>query len=150
MRAIVWNTEVPWLISTGSWDHSIITWDARDQTILNIAKEHHADVYAIASHPERPFVYVSCSRDTSVRFWSLGKIVIPLMLRVLVTNDWDDIMGIAPTTLDVKTDLLKLCGAVSRRVANETGNLTNDLIEYYDKILGFFSVIWRIEEYLLN
>jgi len=156
VRPIVWNSEVPWLLSSGSWDHTIITWDTRDQTILSISKEHHSDVYGIASHPERPFVYVSCSRDTSVRFWSIGKIVIPLMLRVLVTNDWDDILGIAPTSLDSKTELLKLCGTVSRRVAQETGNSTNDPIEYYDKILSFFSYLdyqkefWDISRAILK
>jgi len=156
VRPIVWNSEVPWLLSSGSWDHTIITWDTRDQTILSISKEHHSDVYGIASHPERPFVYVSCSRDTSVRFWSIGKIVIPLMLRVLVTNDWDDILGIAPTSLNSKTELLKLCGTVSRRVAQETGNSTNDPIEYYDKILSFFSYLdyqkefWDISRAILK
>ena len=32
---------------------------------------HSADVYAISSHPMRPFTYLSCSRDTTVRLWEL-------------------------------------------------------------------------------
>jgi len=144
VRGIVWNNELPWLLSSGSWDTTIITWDVRERTPIHIAKEHHADVYGIISHPQRPFVYVSCSRDTSLRFWTLEKLVTPLMLRVMITNDWDDIIGMPPTALDLKSELLKLCGQVSRNVANEAGALTDDLVEYYAKIMDFFSVIFSL------
>jgi hypothetical protein len=33
--------------------------------------DHGADIYGIVAHPERPFTFVSCSRDTTVRVFEL-------------------------------------------------------------------------------
>ncbi len=40
---------------------------ASSQTVL----DHYADVYGLDSHPSRPFVFASSSRDTTMRFWTL-------------------------------------------------------------------------------
>lgn len=40
---------------------------ARLQTI----HDHHADVYGLCSHPQRPFIIASSSRDTTLRLWSM-------------------------------------------------------------------------------
>ena len=33
--------------------------------------DHFSDVYGVDSHPSRPFVFVTSSRDTTLRFWTM-------------------------------------------------------------------------------
>ena len=40
--------------------------------------DHHADVYALASHPDRPGVLLSTSRDTTIRTWSMDDVYGPV------------------------------------------------------------------------
>ncbi len=40
-----------------------------------VVYDHHADVYGLASHPLRPFVFASSSRDTSLRFWGMDEVL---------------------------------------------------------------------------
>jgi FOG: WD40 repeat len=140
VRAIVWNTELPWLLLSGAWDSTICMWDLRDKKCIHVANEHHADVYGIASHPERPFVYVSCSRDTSVRFWSVERLVAPLLLRVIISNDWDDVIGNPSSGFTSQKDPLKLMGAGTKKIFSEVQSLQKYSVEYFQKILDFFSV----------
>ena len=50
-------------------------WDVRDRSNIHTASEHHADVYGIANHPHCPFMLVSCSRDTSLRIWTIESLI---------------------------------------------------------------------------
>ena len=71
VRALSWNFEHRNLLLSGSWDSSIRLWDALSGACLLVINDHIADVYSIASHPERPFTYISASRDTTVRVWEI-------------------------------------------------------------------------------
>lgn len=86
VRSLIWNHELPYLLTSTGWDGSIKTWDVRNQTLLssngypttmtnsspinnetvNISNQ---DIYAITAHPDRPFVYLSVSRDGMIREW---------------------------------------------------------------------------------
>ena len=98
-RALSWNTEIPWLLLSGSWDANIRLWDLRqsfsstnslNQVSLNnenISPQcmhtvvgHAADVYGLVSHPKRPFRYISSSRDTTLRTWLLDGMISMLKL----------------------------------------------------------------------
>lgn len=46
-------------------------WNTATGACLQVVYDHVADVYTVASHPNRPFTYVSCSRDTTLRVWEL-------------------------------------------------------------------------------
>lgn len=48
VRGLMWNTEVPYLLTSGSWDYSIRVWDTRDGTCLDTVYDHGADVYGAA------------------------------------------------------------------------------------------------------
>jgi WD40 repeat protein len=70
VRAICWSDEDVNLLLTGSWDSTIRVWDCWTGE-CQVINHHAADVYAITSHPKRPFVFVSSSRDTTIRMWEI-------------------------------------------------------------------------------
>lgn len=45
VRGLLWNTEIPYLLISGSWDYTIKVWDTRDGTCLDTVYDHGADVY---------------------------------------------------------------------------------------------------------
>ncbi len=71
VRALSWNFEHRNILLSGAWDSSIRLWDALSGACLLVINDHIADVYSIVSHPERPFTYISSSRDTTVRVWEM-------------------------------------------------------------------------------
>jgi WD40 repeat protein len=46
--------------------------------------DHNSDVYGISLHPQRPFLYASCSRDTTVRLFSIDGLVSALKIQFLI------------------------------------------------------------------
>ena len=78
-RAIVWNTEVSWILLSGSWDATIRVWDTNNGTCIHICNSHYGDIYGLSCHPKRPFLYISASRDTTIRFWNLEMIAEPIL-----------------------------------------------------------------------
>lgn len=59
VRGLVWNNEIPWFLASGSWDAQIRIWDTRIGACITVLDDHHADIYGLDAHPERPFVYAS-------------------------------------------------------------------------------------------
>lgn len=47
----------------------------------------------LTCHPSRPFTMASCSRDSTVRLWSLTPLIAPLLINILTEHSWDDIIG---------------------------------------------------------
>lgn len=47
----------------------------------------------LTCHQNRPFTMASCSRDSTVRLWSLTPLVSPLLLNVLTEQPWEKITG---------------------------------------------------------
>ena len=45
VRGLLWNTEIPYLLISGSWDYSMRVWDVRDGACLDTVLDHGADVY---------------------------------------------------------------------------------------------------------
>ena len=46
----------------------------------------------LTSHPSRPFVLASCSRDSTVRIWSLTPLVQPLEMNIIAGRPWTEII----------------------------------------------------------
>lgn len=82
VRALHWCTIDPTILLSGSWDGTIRVWRcAPDQdskqfqcTPLFVNYDHLADVYSLDSHPNRPGLFISGSRDTTIRLWRLSSI----------------------------------------------------------------------------
>lgn len=50
-------------------------------------------VWGLTCHQSRPFTMASCSRDSTVRLWSLTPVVSPLLLNILTGQPWEKIIG---------------------------------------------------------
>lgn len=47
----------------------------------------------LTCHPSRPFTMASCSRDSTVRLWSLTPLITPLQINILADRSWEEIIG---------------------------------------------------------
>lgn len=60
-----------------------------------------------------PFTMASCSRDSTVRLWSLTPLITPLQINILADRSWEEIIGnTGVETLHV-LDLLSKYGLIS-------------------------------------
>ncbi|XP_064418266.1 WD repeat-containing protein 17 isoform X2 [Latimeria chalumnae] len=126
VRGLMWNTEIPYLLISGSWDYTIRVWDTRDGTCLDTVYDHGADVYGLTCHPSRPFTMASCSRDSTVRLWSLTPLITPLQINILADRTWEEIMGNTDRAMAPGAPPL-LCGKVSRDIKQEVDKLTDNV-----------------------
>lgn len=51
----------------------------------------------LACHVDRPFIVTSCSRDSTLRVWSIARIIQPLEINILCSRPWKEIV-ISPGT----------------------------------------------------
>ena len=71
VRGLLWHCELAHLLISGSWDYTLRFWDIRDGACVQVVRDHGADVYGLSCSPRRPFLLASCSRDSTVRLWSM-------------------------------------------------------------------------------
>lgn len=125
VRALLWSTEINWLLLSGSWDSTIRLWDIRNYTCFYVCKEHQSDVYGLCSHPLRPMIVVSCSRDTSMRVWSLDNLIADWLWNGLIKEEWGSLEG-----------------KESNNVVKNAENIKAvDIVGYYEYLLKFVKVI---------
>jgi WD40 repeat protein len=74
--------EISWCLLTGSWDSTIRMWDIRSGKQMTTIKDHNSDVYAITFNPARPFTFASCSRDTTIRLFSIDGMISKLKMQL--------------------------------------------------------------------
>ncbi|MEQ2205520.1 hypothetical protein XENOCAPTIV_001502, partial [Xenoophorus captivus] len=67
VRGLMWNTEVPYLLISGSWDYTIRVWDTRDGTCLDTVYDHGADVYVLSAEGLQ-----TCSLNKSSLCWGIN------------------------------------------------------------------------------
>uniref|UniRef100_A0A3Q3L7V5 WD repeat domain 17 n=1 Tax=Mastacembelus armatus TaxID=205130 RepID=A0A3Q3L7V5_9TELE len=120
------NTVANCTHQTSSWDYTIRVWDTRDGTCLDTVYDHGADVYGLTCHQSRPFTMASCSRDSTVRLWSLTPLISPLLLNILTNQPWEKIIGNTDTAMVPGSPPL-LCGKVSRDIKQELDKLNLDI-----------------------
>ena len=94
VRALSFNSEIGQLCITGSWDSTVRAWNISTGECLEVAHAHVADVYAMSSHPRRPFNYVSSSRDTTMRLWELEGAVRKMRMTTVAQLSFHGITGV--------------------------------------------------------
>lgn len=70
-RAILFPLCLPNHLLSGGWDKTIRLWHLPSRSCVFFCSDHQSDVYGLLSHFERPAIIVSCSRDSTIRVWSL-------------------------------------------------------------------------------
>ena len=93
IRALSWNHKQRQILISGSWDATIRIWNVVSASCLQVIYDHVADVYTITSHPARPFCYVSCSRDSTLRVWEIEGLILRLRYKALLSGTLDSIIG---------------------------------------------------------
>ena len=86
MRALCFIPEIPFALLSGSWDATIKMWDIRSGNHMWTLTDHASDVYGITLHPQRPFTFSSCSRDTSIRTFIIDGFIQSLKLNFLAQS----------------------------------------------------------------
>jgi len=165
VRALSWSWEVPYLLLSGGWDGSIRLWDIRTGSCLHVLEDHHADVYGLASHPGRPFAWVSSSRDTSLRFWALddsaslaaggARIKVQAILEqgLLQPSHVEEARAVMQAGSGAP---LRLCGAVSRELVSSKALRDAKDLERYARLFDFLTnqqgvkELWKLLDALVN
>jgi len=83
VRALAFVPEISWCLLSGAWDSTIKMWDIRSGRCMTTIKDHNSDVYAICFNPSRPFTFASCSRDTTIRLFSIDGMISSLKMQLL-------------------------------------------------------------------
>ena len=50
-------------------------------------------ISGLTAHPDRPFIVASCSRDSTVRLWSMTPLVQPLEINIIADRPWSEIIA---------------------------------------------------------
>ncbi|KAJ3188139.1 hypothetical protein HDU85_005287 [Gaertneriomyces sp. JEL0708] len=115
---------------------------------LHIVTHHQADVYGLSTHPSRPFLFASSSRDNTLRLWSMEELVRDVKWGVLKwIHEGGDREALKKILLVDKDNALektigfKLCGEGSTRLVE---HLCGDIppVEKWASVFEFFSVTY--------
>ena len=68
IRELIWFKND--LLGSGSWDNTIRIWDINIKSCLEIINVHQSDVYGLDISPFHPFLFLSSSRDNTIRVFN--------------------------------------------------------------------------------
>jgi WD40 repeat protein len=118
VRSVIWNSELPWMLITGSDDSMIVIWDTRSSKVVTSTYEPTLSLTSFTSHPQRPFTLVSSHFDSSIIIWSLLSLpeVALSQLKFLLGVNLNEIFSTPEESL--MSEQMKLTGAQSRQVSD--------------------------------
>ena len=85
--------------------------------------DHNSDVYGITFHPARPFLFASCSRDTTIRLFNIDGLVSSLKMQLLYDSNIDNTkkqIFDSPIATYEQKGTYKLCAANSGDLIHRT------------------------------
>lgn len=163
----VTRAQLPWLLLSGSWDGTIRAWDIRragvgrndfastegndDQrntsgaaggdACIAVMNDHVADVYGISAADDRPFLYASTSRDTTLRQFTLEGVVSSIKTRAVIANSLACCLG------DIKESMrpdsaLSLCGQASKALQVKLREVRRDSSPPFEASRRIFDFFW--------
>ncbi|OHT15812.1 hypothetical protein TRFO_13835 [Tritrichomonas foetus] len=135
-RPVLWSETVDYLLISGGYDGKIILWDARSLSKIGVIQAHSSHVYGLATHPQRPYLIVSSSRDETIRVWSLDRMFPQEKVKSLLKEEKFKAEQFCP--FDGANDLIKLIHRVlhdGTRQSFNDGDLChiNDIIRLTKK-----------------
>jgi WD40 repeat protein len=144
----MWNTEVPQILLSGSWDCTVRIWNVAKNTCLKVIHAHAAEVYGLCALPSSPLCFMSTSRDNTMRFWSIDDAVADikwLVFQALAQGDgaaaakflFDG--NVDPTALTSPERALAFSGPLSKALARTLIDPRLDFTEKWHRALSFFS-----------
>jgi len=118
VRSVIWNSELPWMLISGSDDSMIVVWDTRSSKVITSSYEPTLSLTSITSHPQRPFTLVSSHFDSSIIVWSLLSLpeVALSQLKFILGVNLNDIFSTPDESLN--SEQMKLTGTQSRLVSD--------------------------------
>jgi len=146
VRALCFVPDIPFALLSGSWDATIKMWDIRSGNHLWTLTDHCSDVYGITLHPERPFVFSSCSRDTSIRTFIFDGFIQTLKINFLTAASLDSsqlALLDTPENAFAAKGVFKLCSPIAHQLVSkaQNGHFENEL----DQMLQLYEFFCHAE-----
>lgn len=140
VRSVAWCTLAPYLALSGSADASIRLWDIRNGVPITTVRGHNSDVVSLTSHPERPLIFLSAGRDSTVAVWSVGllrQVYLDAALGTLeqsIVADPSSLMGVSTSNVSVS----QVAGVAVQQLVKELAECAAKPAERMEKLIGFF------------
>lgn len=140
VRSVAWCSLAPYLAVSGSADASIRLWDIRNGVAITTVRGHNADVVALTSHVDRPLVFLSAARDSTLVAWNvalLRQVYLDAALGSLesgIVADPASLMTVSTSSVTVS----QVAGPAVQRLAKELNERANKPAERLQTLVSFF------------
>jgi WD40 repeat protein len=81
---------------SGGDDGKIVLWGVRTLGRFGMIDAHMGHRYSLATHPQRPFQFVSASRDETIRVWSCEAMFPSTLVKHALSGDRLTTATVAP------------------------------------------------------
>ena len=138
-RPVAWSETLDYMLISGGYDGRIVFWDVRSMSQIGYLKAHGSHIYCLVTHPDKPTLLVSASRDETIRVWNYEKLLpnkkVEMLLQEekLVSEKWAPFEG----SVDLARLVHRILGD-GVRVTFHDGDLChiNDAIRLAKKRIG--------------
>ncbi|KAG5510793.1 hypothetical protein JKF63_07865 [Porcisia hertigi] len=140
VRSVAWCSLAPYLAISGSVDASIRLWDIRNGVAITTVRGHNADVVSISSHVDRPLMFLSAARDSTLVAWNvalLRQVYLDAALGTLENSlvaDPSSLMGVTTSSVTIS----QVAGSAVQRLVKELAECASKPVERLQKLVNFF------------
>lgn len=146
VRGLAFLPEITWCLLSGSWDSTIKVWDIRTGACMLTVTDHNSDVYGICFQYNRPFVFTSCSRDTTIRHFCIDGLVQQLKLKLMCGKeaviDNSEVID-SPEATHMLRGKYKLCSPKASKLVSSASMAQPENSFFYD--LSMFDFLYQQE-----